>query len=59
MENKLCGRVGQLLCVHGKCSKELVGTELWVGSRGSYRDVSAKWLLESVKEQDDVWDKGK
>lgn len=38
MQNKLCGRIGQLLCVH---SKELVGTELWVGSRDSNHDVPA------------------
>lgn len=41
MENKLCRRLGQLLCVHSKCSKELVGTELWVGSRDLHCNVSA------------------
>lgn len=41
MENKLCRRLRQLLCAHSKCSKELVGTELWVGSEDSYCDVSA------------------
>lgn len=46
MENELCRKIGQLLCVP---NWELVGTELWVGSGDSNRDVSPNGCWRALK----------